>query len=84
MSFEKTSTAGISNIQTLTEQINQIADQLQTSEQRRQQLEIRMEAMTQPQGQDRGNAFDLEEIYEIECDEPDIEPDIKGIKLLVE
>lgn len=58
----------------LTEQIRQISIQLQTSEEKREELERRVETMNQ---NERSNPNQLNQENE-ECDEPDIEPEIES------
>lgn len=81
MVYENPTTSG-ANLQTLAEQIKQITAQLQTSEQRRQQLEIRIEAMTQSSEQRTSEREDIESFdqYEVNppCEEPDVIPDIQS------
>lgn len=81
----------MANMQQLAEQISLLASQLQASEEKRQQLETRIDAMNQPMEQpqslerDGANTFDLFEIDNPECNEPDIEPELEsGNDILLE
>lgn len=80
----------MANIQQLAEQISQITLQLQQSEERRQQLETRLDAMNEPFDQpslepDGVDTFNLFDIESNDCNEPDIEPELEsGNDILLE
>lgn len=75
--------SGVDSLQMLSAQISEIAAQLQTSEQRRQQLETRIDAMAHPIPTEHDDlndsgSFDWDgiNIDTPKCTEPDITPDI--------
>lgn len=81
MAFDNPGPSGINHLQILSEQINEIAAQLQTTEQRRQQLETRINAMTQPleqptMGRESIDEFEQHDVNIYNSDETDITPDI--------
>lgn len=81
MAFDNPGPSGVNHLQILSEQINEIAAQLQTSEQRRQQLETRINAMTQPleqptMGRESIDEFEQHDVNIYNSDETDITPDI--------
>lgn len=81
MVFESPGGSNANPLQLLSDQIKEIAAQLQESEQRRQQLETRFEASNQPMPKQNDiDDFDWDDdnTETLDCTEPDIKPEIEN------